>query len=721
MKKLSLLILTVLFSLNVRAQFTIVDQKHSLVTIVYDHSSEEAAMLLKRFIKEISEVELNSVNGGPIPEKNVIILNNNRPEIGEDRFHILSTSDKLTIEASGDLGIQYGVVEILEQFFGVRYYGAFEYVAPKKSTLIVPQLDSLYSPSFQYRQTQFYGISQDPLYKIWHRLETPSEIFVENLWVHTFDRILPADAFGSTHPEYYSYFNGKRNPGKASQWCLTNEDLYNLVVERLDSYFKNDPSKKIISVSQNDGNFTQCACEHCKKIDDENESSAGSLVYFMNKLAKRFPDKEISTLAYLYSMNPPKKIKPLPNVNIMLCSIDADREVPLTDNRSGMEFVNALKGWSQISDNIFVWDYGINFDNYLSPFPNIHVLQDNMLLFKNHHVTKHFSQIGGAKGCNFAELRAYLVSKLLWNVEADVDRHIRDFCDGYYGSAGKYIYQYIKIMEGALLASGQRLWIYDTPVTHKEGMLRPSLMKSYNRLFDEAEKTVAHDSAFLSRVQIARLPIMFSALEIGRTTNESNENQLQLFENRVIQYQIPTLNERNNSPIDYAQLYRNRYLKKNNNLALGKKVTFVDLPHERYQKLSKYALTDGLFGGMTFGESWVGWEGRDATLIIDFEEEIFLSEVGLDFLHQLGSWILVPKEVSFSWSLDGFNYQIFEKVKVNEDRDPAVKFVEVKGRSKDKINARYLKVEITGVKTCPEWHYGVGSTCWFFLDEIRVE
>lgn len=208
----------------------------------------------------------------------------------------------------------------------------------------------------------------------------------------------------------------------------------------------------------------------------------------MNKLATRFPNKEFSTLAYLYTMNPPKHVKPLPNVNIMLCDIDCDREVTLTENASGKQFVKAMEGWSAITDNIFVWDYGINFDNYLAPFPNFHILQDNIRLFKKNHATMHFSQIAGSRGGDFAELRAYLVSKLMWNPEANVDSLMQHFLHGYYGEAAPYLYQYIKVMEGALIGSGQRLWIYDSPVSHKYGMLKPALMRRYNDLFDLAEK-----------------------------------------------------------------------------------------------------------------------------------------------------------------------------------------------------------------------------------------
>ncbi|MBK6946707.1 MAG: hypothetical protein IPH16_00305 [Haliscomenobacter sp.] len=37
------------------------------------------------------------------------------------------------------------------------------------------------------------------------------------------------------------------------------------------------------------------------------------------------------------------------------------------------------------------------------------------------------------------------------------------------------------------------------------------------------------------------------------------------------------------------------------------------------------------------------------------------------------------------------------------------------------IKARCLKIDISGVNTCPEWPYGVGYNCWFFLDEVVLK
>lgn len=76
-------------------------------------------------------------------------------------------------------------------------------------------------------------------------------------------------------------------------------------------------------------------------------------------------------------------------------------------------FMKALDGWSRISDNIFVWDYGINFDNMVAPFPNFHIVQPNMQIFRDHHVTMHFSQIASTLGTDFSEMRSYLAAKLM--------------------------------------------------------------------------------------------------------------------------------------------------------------------------------------------------------------------------------------------------------------------------------------------------------------------
>jgi len=713
-------------SIPLGAQITLVKERKPVarICVVGDTDADkQAAELLQDFIGRISKASLLIVEGEK-PRKGDVVIGETHAEAGEDGFLLKTENDKLYIRTGGDKGSIYGVVTLLEQYLGVSYYAKDAYTLTPMGTIVLPELSHQETPAFRYRQTFSYG-NEDPIYCQWFRLEEPKDMFIDNLWVHTFNRILPSDVYGKEHPEYYSFINGEHRPGHNSQWCLTNPAVFDAAVASLDSIFKAHPDLKMISVSQNDGNNTNCSCPECKAVDEYEGSPSGNLIRFLNKLAERFPDKEFSTLAYLYSMQPPKHTKPHPNVNIMLCDIDCKREVPLTDNASGQDFVKALEGWSAISNNIFVWDYGINFDNIVSPFPNFHILQKNIQLFKKNHVTMHFSQVNGIRGGDFSEMRAYMIGKLMWNPEADADSLMQTFMKGYYGEAAPYLYQYQKIMQGALLASGQPLWIYDSPISHKKGMLNKHLIKVYDELFDQAEKAVASDTKLLERVWVARLPLQYSKLEIARTEVDSDKDEsrklLELFEQRTRDLGVKSLNERNNPPAEYCVLYRKRFLPQNEkSKAAGAKVEWVKKPHRTYQPIADEALTDGLYGGTTYVESWIGWQGEDAEFILDLGEEKTFSRIETDFLHQLGAWVLLPRGGSYSVSADKENFTPFGSFEFAEDRDLQVKFVAGKAESPQPVTARYIKVKVETIGLCPSWHYGVGYPAWFFMDEVVV-
>lgn len=55
-----------------------------------------------------------------------------------------------------------------------------------------------------------------------------------------------------------------------------------------------------------------------------------------------------------------------------------------------------------------------------------------------------------------------------------------------------------------------------------------------------------------------------------------------------------------------------------------------------------------------------------------------------------------------------------------QNREAKVKYVGIKHVFDKKTSARYIRVDVEGVKICPHWHYGVGKVCWFFLDELIV-
>lgn len=723
--------LAILFSsiccLIAGAQTAIVNGHKPCGRIIYSNSRDSsAAVMLQDFIARISNAKVPIVVSSAKPRKgDILFLRTSNPDIKEDGFRINSMPGFLTIESTIGKGAQYGAVTLLERYLGCNYWSEFDYSAPKSADIFIPATDFIDNPAFRYRQSQNYAMRTDPMYTTWMRLENPGEEFAGYYWVHTFNRLLPAARYGKDHPEYYAWFDGKRHPGQAGQWCLTNNDVFEIVSQQVDSVFKAHPGLNMISVSQNDGNYTNCKCSSCAEIDSIEGSPSGSMIRFLNRLAQRFPDKQFSTLAYLYTMHPPKVTKPLPNVNIMLCDIDCYREVPLQGNASGRDFLKALEGWAAISNNIFVWDYGINFDGTSTPFPNFHIIQPNIQTFHKNNVKMHFSQIAGIRGGDMSELRTWLVSKLMWNPKADVDSLKATFLNGYYGDAAPYIDKYLTLMEGALLGSRIPLWIYDSPVTHKNGMLNTELRKSYNTLFDRAEQAVAADSALLARVQRSRLSLQYSELEIERSNTNKDivriSTMLDTFDARAARFGLRTINERNNSPHEYVALYRERYLTRGgNNLAAGAKITFSTPLPKPYDKLGAASLTDGLFGGATYKDSWIGWEGIDVDITIDLGKPTEIRSIDTDFLQQLGAWILQPLSVTYATSADGNAWTSHPRHTLGEDRNPKVKFENVTEIFSNPLTVQYIKVSIEGTKQCPGWHYGVGNPCWFFLDEITV-
>lgn len=686
-------------------------------------TSERAARLLNKFLLRISGDSLKIIPKAS-PKGGNVFIGRATGRAKYDGFAIECKDGNLVISGASGKGAVYGVAELLEKWLGVDYLAYECYTLEKNPDIILPVIDTAASPAFRFRQTQGYG-TKDPDYYDWYRLASHDEIFAGDYWVHTFDKLLPSSKYGKEHPEYYSLINGERRPGNHSQWCLTNPEVFEAACHAIDSVFKANPGMRLMSISQNDGNFTNCQCPECKALEEYEGSPSGPFIHFLNKLAARFPDKEFSTLAYLFTMQPPLHVKPLPNVNIMLCDIDAKREVPLTDNASGREFVRAIEGWSKISDNIFVWDYGINFDNIVSPFPNFHIIQANARLFRDNHANMLFEQIHGGRGCDFSELRTYLMSKLMWNPDIDLDWTMRHFLDKYYGAAAGYIYQYIKVMEGALLASGKELWIYDSPVTHKDGMLNARLRKLYNGLLDRAEEAVAGDPERLAHVELSRLSLRYADLEIERATGSIDpltaEDKVSKFREVCDRFEVPTLNERRNSPDEYCDLYVSRYLPSQvPNKAGGAKISFAIKPSGKYAEGAEKALTDGVYGGTTFVESWVGWEGIDGDFTLDFGEVIDIHSIDMDLLHQPNAWILMPKQIHYWLSEDGTDFFEAGNVGFPEDRDMSIKFYKAPVAFDTPAKARYLRVKVDTQGLCPPWHFGVGYPVWFFIDEIVV-
>ena len=89
----------------------------------------------------------------------------------------------------------------------------------------------------------------------------------------------------------------------------------------------------------------------------------GSLLTFVNAVAdavaQKHPDVKVGTLSYWYSRRPPATIKPRPNVQIQLCSIECCLIHPINDPECprNVAFCRDMQQWGTICDQIYICAY----------------------------------------------------------------------------------------------------------------------------------------------------------------------------------------------------------------------------------------------------------------------------------------------------------------------------------------------------------------------------
>ena len=707
----------------------------------------KASRVLRDYLIEISDVALPIIEAGQSISPYEIVLGQNERldalnisidynALRKDGYVIKTDSLRLIISGGNGKGTLYGVYTFLEDYLDCRMYSPDVKVIPPKEEIVVGKIDDMYIPPIEFRDTH-YRVTWDEEYIDWHKLSHDANGGRPEwgMWVHTFNTLVPPEVYFDEHPEYFAMVNGARLP---TQLCLTNAEVLKLTIQNLRKEIAENPDATYWSVSQND-NRNYCTCDQCRQIDTREGSPSGSIINFVNQVADQFPDKMISTLAYEYGRKAPKTLRPRENVNIMLCSIEINRDLPIEEDSTSAEFMQDVIEWGKISSDIIVWDYVIQFPNLISPFPNLHVLQPNIQFFVKNGVTSMFEQGNREVGGEFAALRAYMISKLMWNPDLDVGLLMDDFLNGYYGKATVPIRRYIQEMEEALIKSGEPLRIFGSPNKAAESYLTAKLIDRYEHLFDEAEVLVADSAVLLERVRIARLPLEFAIMEQAKKVytgdrgifNKIGDNwevrseirsKIDPFADLCVRQGVTRVKEWSTTPDEYrASMYRLFALGMREHFAYGKKVTFISPDTLELPENASQMLTDGIRGGHDYEYNWLVFAGKNLEVIIDLEEVQQVHHIESAYF-QYGYWLrLFPTKVEYYISSDGKKFKLVGEVKntlpidqyEGQQRDFIVEF--------DPQEARYIKVVAHTIGNTPDWHPGAGRPANMLIDEIVVE
>ena len=225
----ALLIACLMIPMAAMAQVCLVSkgkQQGRIVLVEDNDVNRKAATLLQRFVRETSGGELKII-ATTKRAKNDVVIGEKTMEATDDGYVIDCSNGTLAIKSAGGKGAIYGVATLLEKLVGVDYLAKDFYTLTPSADIRIPKMHVAESPAFRFRQTFSYS-NNDNTYRDWMRLHDHSEVFANDMWVHTFDRLLPSSVYGKAHPEYYSFISGERRPGNHSQWCLSNPEIFEI-------------------------------------------------------------------------------------------------------------------------------------------------------------------------------------------------------------------------------------------------------------------------------------------------------------------------------------------------------------------------------------------------------------------------------------------------------------------------------------------------------------
>ena len=657
-----------------------------------------------------------------------------KTDLNKDFISIDYKDSLITISANNKRNLYYATYDFIEKFLNVNWLSTdFTYYEDLKSINFPKNYSYYFEPPVLTRTVHSKLFYKDSVFA--DKLKVTNEAFpryVPSARVHTFHRFLPYEVFYDKNPEYYALRNGKRLP---TQLCLTNTDVLKIVKDSVNSFFNKSPNSDVISVSQDD-NTQYCQCDKCSKIDNQEGSPAGTMIHFVNAVAQSFPNKTISTLAYQYTRKPPK-VKPIENVLITLCSIECNRSVPI--ELGCKDFSSDLKGWSQLTDNIRIWDYTTQFTNFLAPFPNWGTIKPNINLFVDNNAKWIFEQHSNNDSELF-ELRSYIMAKLLWNPNLDFQTLLNEFNNKYYGNGGKYISEYVNSIQNQIDNTSFFLFLYGDPSQGFDSFLSPENLLNYDILFNKALSSVELDSEYYKRILRSKISIDYAVLEsyrknfsdlyqLTKTENDIKSinpkliRRLNAFSKTCNDNDITLMNEMGFTVSDYIVNYR-KALKTaiKENLASFKDVTLLTVP-KKYANENPKVLTDGALGGNSFYSNWLGFEGNNLNAVVDLGELKEIKSLSMNFLQVTNHIVFFPVQVEFFYSDDNLKWKSLGKVSNKSDLSPKSKVNDIQTFSINAgvLKARYIKVIADNMSKAPIWHHGADLPSWIFADELIIE
>jgi uncharacterized protein DUF4838 len=353
--------------------------------------------------------------------------------LGKQGFIIAFPNERsMVIAGQTDDAVEFGVYELLERYLGVRWLfpGELGEYVPAKKELVLKRNKIKQKPAFLSRLVS--GLPPQGG-KLWGRR---NRMLGTMTFHHNLGKLFNPKKYTRTHPHFYPVINGKRRiPTTLVGWqpCFTAKGSVDEAAKNIISSFKRNPARTSFSLGGND-NSGFCECAGCSALDGNKINSVGSPSrsesYYrwcnavVEKVLAEYPDKYFGLLAYNDVIDPMKKNKLNSHIVPYLCY---DRMIWLNkDNElKGKELNNR---WAEKISKLGWYDYIYGCKFYIIPRVYFHQMAENLRYGYNNKLRYYYAEAYPTADWREGP-KLYILLKLLWNPNQDVDKLLKEWCE----------------------------------------------------------------------------------------------------------------------------------------------------------------------------------------------------------------------------------------------------------------------------------------------------
>lgn len=573
-----ILVLFLLLSTTALAGPTLVEDGQARCTIVVaattNHhqeyvgkmASQELARILKKAsgaeVKVVHESALTNASGTVIHIGSTHLARENGFDPQKLQFEetiVRSIGDSLLLlgdDTPPRLGTYYAVTLFAEKYLGVRWLwpGELGEVIPKRAAIAIPnRIDLRQTPSVKVRTWRDAANNRSVLKHAFDMGWTEAEVqkhaleSVEwsrhNRWQTSMGLALNGGhayeiwlkRFGQTHPEYFALQPcGQRDlkpkDPTGVKICHTEPGVLAQIEADIEEAFRQNPNLTSFSLSPNDGGYTgHCMCDRCRAWDEpggEPQKLYDSITHkpfdyvalsdrmlrFYNAVAERVTVKHprLLLVGQAYCAYDPPAVRTKAHPNVVISYVGAN---PYFARAEGLAERANWRGWARAGTQMMYrpnWirmGMGMPYD-YAKAFAEDLRFQVRhcRLIGTDFDTQFHF---WGSQG-----LTHYIMARLAWDVEQDVDALVADYCRTGFGKAAPAVRRYYARVEQLSREHFQHWqpggsWLTKGPEFYDEAFFR-----DVNQHLAEAARLAAEDEvAVQQRVAFLKDTIEWARIE----------------------------------------------------------------------------------------------------------------------------------------------------------------------------------------------------------------